>query len=90
MHLTDNSAPYEMLKHFDIGADEEDELNITEVAGDDGEWITVTPFFPDATLLVVLWQKGVCKIGVRYEDKVSHFDVHNLLLRDGSPIEVEK
>lgn len=83
-----NAAPYEMLKFFE--ADDDDELEIVEVAGDDGVWLAVAPFFPDATLTVVLWQKGVKRIAVRLRERVAEFDVYHLILRDGTPVGVDR
>jgi hypothetical protein len=83
-----NCAPYDMIQFFDTYADAG--LEIIEVAGEDGEWISVQPFYPDATLIVVLWQKGVHQIAVRLGERVANFDVYKTLLRDGSPIGVDR
>lgn len=83
-----NAAPYDMIQFFD---GEDEDLEIIEVAGKDREWLTVPePFFPDATLLVVLWQKGVHHIAVRCDDRVAEFDVYKVLLRDGSSIGADR
>jgi hypothetical protein len=82
-----SGAPYDMLAYFGV---DDDSLNIVEVAGDDREWIAVTPFAPDATLLVVLYQRGVRRVAVRSADRVAEFDLKAVILRDGSPIGVDR
>lgn len=86
-----NAAPFDMLKWFGIDQYDEDELQVVEVAGDDHKWLPLPePFFPDATLLVVLWKKGVRHIAVKLDERITEFDVKEILVRDGELVGVDR
>lgn len=87
MSLTDNKCPYDMLKFF--GFPDEGDLETIQIGNGD-EWVDVEPFTPDATLLVVLYQRGVRTIAVRYEERVVEFKLYDVILRDGPLQGVER
>ena len=86
-----NAAPHDMLRYFGIGAEEEDELKVIQI-GTDEVWVTCRPepFFPDATLLVVLYTRGLRRIAVQYEDRVTEFNLKDIILRDGQLTGVDR
>ena len=85
-----SAAPFDMAKWFGVDQDDED-LKVIEVAGDDREWLTVPePFFPDATFLVVLWKKGVRHIAVQLDERVTEFDVKEILVRADELVGVDR
>lgn len=82
-----SAAPFDILRYF--GA-EDDELELHEVfvqgeEPDPGGWIEISGAHRqlDSTMLVVLFQRGVRRIAVKYEDRIAEFDLRAVILRDG-------
>lgn len=85
-----NRAPFDMLRYFGITEYEEDELKVIQVSGGDDKWLDAY-FFPDATLLVVVYTKyGIKKIAVKYEERVTEFDLESILVRDGELVGIDR
>lgn len=81
-----SDAPWDILRYFDA---EDDELELHEVfvqgeQPDPGGWIEISGDHRrlDATMLVLLWRRGVKRIAVQYEDRTVEFDLYDVLLRD--------
>jgi hypothetical protein len=91
-----SAAPFDILRYFDaFDAEDEPELHEVFVQGeepDPGRWISINDARRrlDSTLLVALWQRGARRIAIKHEDRIVEFDLHGVILRDGSMDPVER
>jgi hypothetical protein len=85
-------APSDMLRYFDTDDEGGLELIEVELADSPDGWINLPPgpHYPDATWLVVLYKRGVRKIAVRHEERVTEFDLKAIILRDGELTGVDR